>query len=104
MPERASGNEPGWMLQIEGDRSARLVRDYGQVEDSLQILQLEREGGLVQVFARGEDTGIVAAFHSRICRDSATGMPHPWQASVQTLDNGTLNEIGRASCRERGKE
>ena len=94
MPERASGNEPGWMLQIEDDHRARLVRDYGQVEDSLQILQQDRAGDLIQVFARNEDTGIVAAFHSRICRDSATGMPHPWQASVQTLDDGALNGCG----------
>src|SRR5690625_271469 len=43
MPERASGNEPGWMLPIEDDHRARLVRDHGQVEDSLQILQLRSE-------------------------------------------------------------
>src|SRR5690625_521542 len=93
MPERASGNEPGWMLQIEDDHRARLVRDYGQVEDSLQILQLDREGDLVEVFARGEDTGIAATFHNHICHDSATGMPHPWHASIQRSEE---RRVGRA--------
>lgn len=92
MPYRAQGNEPGWAVQFDAD-TVRISVDYGAFEQ-----QLLRPGVRVQAGAYVFDMPQADArlrIEDTLCRDSATGMPHPNVARL-TLGDRTLSGCGGA--------
>lgn len=83
VPVEARGNEPGWHLEL-GRRRAELDYDYGEATVSLPLIDAESQGRNLYFRAAGKDGALVAVFHDELCRDTATGMPHPWRVRVQT--------------------
>lgn len=87
---RAGGNEPGWQLRHDAEKRLTLLREYGQLQDALELVHHWQEDDRFYLYARGADTGILASYEPRICRDTATGMPSPWQVTLQALDGPRL--------------
>ncbi|MEO1311809.1 MAG: META domain-containing protein [Pseudomonadota bacterium] len=88
-PLRAQGNEPGWALTI--DDALTLATDYG--ERTIRI-----DDWTVAAVADGYEYSSVggaltAKLTADLCRDDATGMPHPLTASIQ-LGDETLRGCG----------
>ncbi len=82
LPIEARGNEPGWRLRLSTNR-AELDYDYGESRLDLPLIDRERLARGERIRAAGADGVITATFHKTACRDSATGMPYPWQVSAQ---------------------
>lgn len=83
----ARGNEPGWRVDLRGDR-LELSRMDGE---SFTATAIAGSAGHYQVAET--NTHLVLERQARLCRDSATGMPHPETVSV-TLDDETLLGCG----------
>jgi len=83
---RATGNEPGWMAEIAGGRLTLLL-DYGAARVEAEA---ERPGDDRWAVPR---LGILVEVAARICRDDATGMPHPAAVRVST-PGGELRGCG----------
>lgn len=82
-PFTARGNEPGWHANIDSETLA-LTTGYGESTLRLRLLQRESEGDATRFLAAGDAGAALVSATARICRDSATGMPHPYAVAVQT--------------------
>ncbi|MEE4304622.1 MAG: META domain-containing protein [Wenzhouxiangella sp.] len=91
-PLSGGGNEPGWRVEIGKDR-IELTSDYGQTVTSAPVVQTGSSGRTTRFRGLGEHGPILAAFEQTICRDSATGMPHPYSLAVQ-FEDGRLDGCG----------
>ena len=87
---RGGGNEPGWVVTLEGAR-LRLVADYGAVEVEAPVPAPRIEGGAVVY----EGAGLAVRVMPGLCRDDATGMPHPDAVEV-AWDDRVLAGCGGA--------
>lgn len=75
---KARGNEPGWSLEIAGDRLT-LLSDYGQTRVEAKAAMTRAGDATIW---RAEEKGLTVVWEDRICADDATGMPHPARATV----------------------
>lgn len=91
-PLSGGGNEPGWQVEV-GERRIELTSDYGQTHTVATRIHSGSSGLTTRFRATGENGPMLAAFGRRICRDSATGMPHPYTVSVQ-FEGGSLDGCG----------
>lgn len=91
---RASGNEPGWYLEIFSGDSLRLVADYGErrvnapvgppvLTDSMRAWQAQSETYHLSIIAEPLP-----------CTDSMSGMRHPSTVTV-ILDGRAYHGCGR---------
>ncbi|MDT8345123.1 MAG: META domain-containing protein [Thermohalobaculum sp.] len=80
-PFRARGNEPGWNLSIAEGRIT-LVTDFGATRREADLPAATREEGARVL--RLADPAAVVRIEDRLCRDDATGMPHPAVVTVET--------------------
>ncbi|MBK5926553.1 META domain-containing protein [Rhodobaculum claviforme] len=90
-PFRAYGHEPAWAVTLDAD-TLRLTLDFGaRVLDwpAPEARAIPQGGAL---FATD---GLEMAVQRGICRDIATGMPHPFNVTV-THDETTLSGCGGA--------
>lgn len=91
-PFRAGGNEPGWHIELTGDRIV-LVTDYGMQRSEAPLPAPETEDGATVY--RVAELDATVRITDALCRDSATGMPHPKTVTVETGD-GVLSGCGGA--------
>lgn len=91
-PVSGGGNEPGWRVEV-GPERIELTSDYGQTFTRARLLGSGASGLTTRFRGLGEHGPILAAFQRRICRDSATGMPHPHSVEVQ-FEGGRLQGCG----------
>ncbi|MGM0742470.1 MAG: META domain-containing protein [Pseudomonadota bacterium] len=89
-PYRAGGNEPGWHVSI-GESEVELVADYGALTRSTPRPEPEVTPG-AYLFDMPE-IGARLTLEDRLCRDDATGMPHPHRAALE-LDDRVLRGCG----------
>lgn len=89
-PYRAQGNEPGWHVTL-GPETATVVADYGEITRETQRPVVQVVPGAYAF----EMPGIAARLRieGQLCRDDATGMPHPDTARL-TLDDRMLRGCG----------
>ncbi|ARE83262.1 META domain protein [Roseovarius mucosus] len=89
---RAGGNEPGWSVVLTAE-NAEITADYGEITHSLPRPDVQVLPG-AYVFDMPE---IAAQLTIRegICRDDATGMPHP-DAAQLTLGEREFSGCGGA--------
>jgi heat shock protein HslJ len=83
----ATGHAPGWTLEVSGAQMLLDRRGEAPVQAALPDAAIE-EGGFTYA-AEAMDLRVVP----EICRDSATGRPHPERVRV-TLDGATLEGCG----------
>jgi heat shock protein HslJ/uncharacterized lipoprotein YbaY len=91
-PLSGGGNEPGWRIEI-GERDIELTSDYGQTVTTASLIQTGSSGRTTRFRGMGKHGPILAAFDRSVCRDSATGMPHPHTVAVQ-FEGGRLDGCG----------
>lgn len=84
-PFRALGQEPSWMLTA-GDGRLELVTQFGQHSVSVPVLEVAHAGCVTRYRAADAARSIVATIRRGVCRDSMSGMPHPFAVEVQTDD------------------
>jgi heat shock protein HslJ/uncharacterized lipoprotein YbaY len=77
---RAQGNEPGWRLDIDGERMS-LVTQSGE-KHVAPTPAAQRTDAYTRYAARAGRTDVTATVFNRLCRDTMTGMPHPHAVEV----------------------
>ncbi|WP_101067497.1 META domain-containing protein [Roseovarius salinarum] len=82
-PYRAGGNEPGWAAVIDAER-IEITADYGAVTHSLPRPGVTATRGAYRLDMPAIDAQLI--LRESICRDSATGMPHPHRAALRLGD------------------
>jgi heat shock protein HslJ/uncharacterized lipoprotein YbaY len=89
---RARGNEPGWGLDIDGDRMT-LVTQFGEKRLVTATPAAQRTNAFTRYATRVEGSDLTATIFNRPCRDTMTGMPHPYAVEVM-LDGKKLAGCG----------
>jgi CubicO group peptidase (beta-lactamase class C family)/uncharacterized membrane protein len=100
---RATGNEPGWYIEIRDDSEARegkrirFVFDYGQRDAILHASNPEPEPGLRRTVYRGKngDLRIVVEIEGNACSDSMSGEQFESTVTVE-FQGRTYRGCGRA--------
>lgn len=82
-PFRALGQEPSWILTA-GDGRVELVTQFGQHSLGLPLLNVEHAGRVTRYRAAEGEHRLVATVTRGVCRDTMSGMPHPYAVEVQT--------------------
>lgn len=91
---RATGNEPSWLLRIDDGRLRLQRPGAATIVDAR--LRVHGEAGATTILrARDGDRRVSTTIRRRLCRDSMSGMPHPYQVSVH-VDGQMLNGCGGA--------
>jgi heat shock protein HslJ len=78
---RAMGNEPGWRLNIEGDRMTLITQD-GAKRVVTPAPAAQRTDAFTRYAARTEGSDITVTVFNRRCKDTMSGMPHPHVVEV----------------------
>ncbi|MBK5935775.1 MAG: META domain-containing protein [Halorhodospira halophila] len=84
-PFIARGQEPGWMLRMDGERM-RLLADYGRLEVAAAQPDPEVTDTALRYTAETDNgRALEVVVEQALCADVATGMPHPYRVDY-TLD------------------
>lgn len=83
LPLRATGNEPGWRLDI-APSGMTLLADTGATRLDTPPAAKARTADGTRYSAQAGVTGITVDVVDRLCRDSMSGMPHPYSVTVTT--------------------
>jgi putative lipoprotein len=91
---RATGNEPGWYLEISNQRDILLVTDYGQTSFSFRSATLKSEphAESATYHARNNGDSVEIVIIARPCRDTMSGEAFSSTVSV------TVNDKRLAGC------
>jgi heat shock protein HslJ/uncharacterized lipoprotein YbaY len=81
LPYRATGNEPGWRLDITAS-TMTLLADYGRTHVEAPTPVAEPGDGYTRFRAPAAGAGLVATIFERRCVDTMTGMPYPAVVTV----------------------
>lgn len=81
LPYRATGNEPGWRLDITA-RTMTLAADDGRTRIEAPTPVAEAGEGFTRFRAPAAGVGLVTTIFERHCADSMTGMPYPNAVTV----------------------
>ncbi|MBL37344.1 MAG: hypothetical protein CMP07_02935 [Xanthomonadales bacterium] len=103
LPLSAGGNEPGWHVELNA-ADMKLVTDYGESTREMKLLGRETEGDTTRFRAASDGNAALVSATATICRDSATGMPHPYAVVVQTRDGRHVGCGGKPSSLLAGRE
>ena len=91
-PLRATGNEPGWRLDLDGTRLS-LVTDNGSRRTLATAAAPETTTDARRYAATSDRGPIGVTVQERVCRDSMSGMPFPHAVEV-TVEGRTLKGCG----------
>ena len=100
---RASGNEPGWRLDITED-SMTLLLDNGQSRVAAAKPPVQMTGDRRRYVATAAGRSLTASVADSICSDTMTGMPHPNTVVVEFGDRTLRGCGGEPSALLRGPE
>lgn len=89
---RATGNEPGWRLDIADDELT-LLTDMGKTRTVMPAPTPTVEGGVRTYAARDGGRSVTVTIADTLCVDTMSGMPHPNTVAV-VLDGTTLKGCG----------
>ncbi len=90
-PLLARGHEPGWRLEAAGGRVSFAPAEGTPLEGPVGTALRVEDGERYAI----EGDGLAFTVARRICRDSMTGMPHPFAVTVETAA-GTHGGCGGA--------
>lgn len=91
-PFRAVGQEPSWILRIN-EGQAELITDFGQRSVTLPLASTEHDGPVTRFTAADTAHRLAATVTRGVCRDTMSGMPHPFSVSV-VMDGTRLDGCG----------
>lgn len=80
---RASGNEPGWHLEIKEAQQLLFVGNYGASRLLISSLTRRVEGEVIQYTGRSGSDTIMVTVSDVPCHDSMKGTPFPATVEVQ---------------------
>jgi heat shock protein HslJ len=92
VPFKATGNEPGWTLDIGIDRIT-VVADNGATRVVVPLSPPARVEGGRRYESRTDSHTVVVTLLDKVCVDAMSGMPKPTSVEV-TLDERTLKGCG----------
>lgn len=75
-PFVARGNEPGWRLDLDGERMTLVMQD-GTKRTVIPPPAPQRTEAFTRYAGRAEGTGLTMTIFNRRCKDTMTGMHHP---------------------------
>ena len=99
---RAVGQEPGWYLEIDNEKSMRLFYDYAERQATTPVPVPVSSGGTTTYDAVTEAHRLRVNIEERECSDTMSGEPFPRTVTV-TIDGRTLRGCGR-HCEPARKE
>jgi heat shock protein HslJ/membrane-bound inhibitor of C-type lysozyme len=82
----ARGNEPGWRLDIDGDRMTLLMQSGGK-RLATTTPAARRTDAYTRYATQADGSDLTVTIFDRLCRDTMTGMPHP--NAVEVVLGGT---------------
>ena len=85
LPLQASGNEPGWTLEMDTQRIA-LNRQGETATQLTPTPSATMNGQTYQFDATNQSNQLRVEVTPQLCRDSMTGMPHPYRVTVHSGD------------------
>lgn len=91
-PFRATGNEPGWRLDI-ADGTLTLLTDLGQTRTVMPAPAPQVTGNTRQYAARDNGRTVTVTIDNDLCVDTMSGMPHPYTVAV-VFNDQKLNGCG----------
>lgn len=91
---RATGNEPGWYLEIYDGERMHFVYAYGEQEVTTPVPVPTTEAGRTVYHAQAEAHDLTVMLEDTACTDSMSGAAFPTTVSV-TLDGETYRGCGR---------
>ncbi len=91
-PFRATGNEPGWRLDI-GETEMTFLANYGQTRLVTPTPAAEKTEGARKYVTKSGGRDLTVTILDRPCSDTMTGMPHP-NTVVVLFEGKTLNGCG----------
>lgn len=86
MDFRATGNEPGWLLEIVGDRSIRMLIDYGNNRVVTPVPPLQLSEGKKIYAAETEAHRIRVIIEPESCTDTMSGQKFESEVTVYLDD------------------
>jgi heat shock protein HslJ/membrane-bound inhibitor of C-type lysozyme len=89
---RATGNEPGWRLDISG-ATMTLLADYGNKRIELPTPQPVTSAGLRKYTSNYDGKDLTVSIFERRCTDTMSGMPYP-NAVVVIFEGKMLEGCG----------
>src|SRR6056297_982917 len=81
-----AADDPTTTVRV-GAADVKLVPDYGESTREMKLLGRETERDTTRFRASSGANAALISATATICRDSATGMPHPYAVVVQTRDD-----------------
>ncbi|MGE3402553.1 MAG: GNAT family N-acetyltransferase [Vicinamibacterales bacterium] len=91
---RAIGNEPGWYLEVDDQRSLHLVYAYGEQQATLPAVQPVVEGDVTTFESSADGRALRAVVTPGPCSDGMSDLTYPLTVTV-TLDAMELRGCGR---------
>ncbi len=88
----ATGNEPGWRLEIGADEISVSAR-YGEITFTAPRPEPEVTQEAVRYRVQGQGHDLTITVRDQLCADTMTGMPHPLSVTLE-LDGETLQGCG----------
>ena len=91
---RAVGQEPGWFIEIDHERSIRLVWDYLEREATMPAVRPVTAVGRTTYAATNGTQHVNVVIDERRCNDVMSGDPYPTTVVV-TIDGRELRGCGQ---------
>lgn len=85
-PFNAQGQEPPWRVQVLDDHLT-LTLGYAGDAHTLPLSHVEHAGLATRIQARGPSGPIALDIVRGVCRDSMSGMPHPYSVTLTGVDD-----------------
>lgn len=80
LPLRGFGHEPNWFVRVEDETTTI----YRQIDPLVSFPTRQPGDASIQLVFEDDEGPARVVFDREICRDIATGMPHPFTVSAQT--------------------
>ncbi|MGL1833937.1 META domain-containing protein [Rhodocyclaceae bacterium SMB388] len=84
-PFTAQGQEPPWRVQVMDD-AVTLTTGYAGAARTLALSSIEQSGLTTRMQAADRAGVIALAIVGEVCRDSMSGMPHPYSVVLSGID------------------
>jgi putative lipoprotein len=91
---RAIGQEPGWMLEIDREKSIYLLADYGEKKVTMPVPTPRDSAGTTIYDTRTEAHRLTVRIRPSVCHDSMSGEEMTHTVTV-TLDGTEYRGCGR---------
>lgn len=92
---RAVGNEPGWHLEVRGQKNLLFVGDYGAKRLLFEELDTSEAEGMLHYRAEQGGNAIYVTVSETFCTDTMKGEQFPYTVLVQ-LNGAQYSGCGRA--------